>query len=157
MTIKVADGNLGSVPVNISVLDDGTVEASLITGGGCFTALSSPRGEFSVRSPSGETLEADEGGVFQMPGFYLRSSDCQRCGGGERTLSDRDGNVLFSAKSFLGAMCAGTTVTVLDGIRAVKTDIKYSISGKDAFTDITITLPDGTSVEKRGVRPAITE
>ena len=157
MTSKIADGTLGDVPVSVTVMDNGNVEATLVTGSGCYIAVSSPRGDFSVRSPSGEVIVPDGDGVFEAPGFYLRASGEQRCGGGTDVLSDRAGNVLFKVTSFLGAMCAGSTIHVLGDLEAVKTEIKYSIVGKDAFTDTKVFLPDGSTFETREVRPAITE
>lgn len=150
----ITDGRLGRVPVRIRVLDSGTVEAELYVPGGTCTASVSPKGRFSVSTASGDPVEPGEDGTFRTPGLSLRAMGCQMCGGSETGLFDADGNVLFRVKSFLGAMCTGTTVYVLDGVEAVRIDVRYSIEGDDAVSDTKITLPDGRTFGKREVRDA---
>lgn len=148
------DGRLGEVPVRISVLDSGDVEAELSVPGGTYVASAAPAGGFFLRTVSGEGIEPDDEGVFRAPGLYLRAMGCQMCGGSEMGLVDGDGNVLFRVKSFLGAMCTGATISVLGDVEAVRTDVRYSIKGDDAISDTRITLPDGRVLEKREVRDA---
>ena len=150
----ITDGRLGRIPVRIRVLDSGTVEAELSVPEGTCTAAVSPKGGFSVTASSGESISPDDEGVFRAPGLCLRAMGCQRCGGSETGLFDADGNVLFRLKSFLGAMCTGTTVYVLDDVEAVRIDVRYSIEGDDAVSDTKITLPDGRTFGKREVRDA---
>ncbi len=119
--VKTAECMLGDIPVRFSALDGGDIEAVLETPDGNYVARSTFRGDYSVKSPSGEDIPKGEDGVFEAPGLYLREVESRRCGGSDWGLYDSAGRMLFATEFVLASMCSSHCILTPCGLNVKST------------------------------------
>ena len=158
MPTTVFDGRIGVVAVKAVVDDLGYSDVSSDAGDTHVVVSSNYRGVFTIVASDGgtdaEQKDFDDRVEFRVGDRVLATVRSeQRCGGGSVTVTDFAGNVLLSVSNFLGAMCAGFTVSTVNDLVLTKNDEKYRVEGDYAVTEFRITLPDGKVVEKSNVRP----